>query len=86
MLRAPCRPVRPALMVLELTPGGAADRASLLPGDILLSANGQPMHSPDDLSLALSADTVHLEFHRAGNSRVRRVTVQLTAAPFVSAA
>lgn len=86
MLRAPRHPVRPALMILELTQGGAADRASLLPGDILLNANGHSLHSPDDLSLALSAGTVHLEFHRAGNSRVRRVTVQLTAAPFVSAA
>ena len=61
-------------------------RASLLPGDILLNANSQPLHSADDLALALTGHTVELEFHRAGNSRIRRVTVQLTHEPFVSAA
>lgn len=86
MLRSPQHPVRPALMILELIQGGAAHRASLLPGDILLNANGQPLHSPDDLALALSADTLQLEFHRAGNSRVRRVAVQLAPASLVSAA
>ncbi len=78
MLRSPRQSPHPALLILELASGGAAERASLLPGDILLEAAGHPLHSPDDLSAALATgDTVAFAFHRAGDAKVRRVTVEL---------
>ena len=78
---------RPALLILELTPGGAAERASLLPGDILVEAEGKPLHSPDDLSIALaSGDLVSFGFHRAGDAKIRRVAVELIARRQASAA
>ncbi len=79
-LRSPRQAPRPAILILELTAGGPAERASLLPGDILLEAAGKPLHTPDDLSSALTGtDTVAFAFHRAGDAKVRRVTVELTA-------
>ena len=79
-LRSPRHDPRPAILILELVTGGPAERASLLPGDILLEAGGQPLHSPDDLAVALAAgDTVGFAFHRAGDAKVRRVTVELSA-------
>ncbi len=86
-LRAPRQAPRPAILILELTAGGAAERASLLPGDILLEAGDQPLHTPDDLAAALaSGDTVSFAFHRAGDAKVRRVAVELRAAKQASAA
>lgn len=79
-LRSPRQAPRPAILILELASGGPAERASLLPGDILLEAAGHPLHTPDDLSSALTgSDTVSFAFHRAGDAKVRRVTVELTA-------
>ena len=79
-LRSPRQAPRPAILILEITKGGPAERASLLPGDILLDANSQPLHTPDDLAAALSSvDTVKFSFHRAGDAKVRRVAVELTA-------
>jgi serine protease Do len=79
-LRAPRQAPRPAMLILELTPGGPAERASLLPGDILLEAGGQALHSPDDLAVALATtETLAFSFHRAGDAKVRRVTVELSA-------
>lgn len=86
-LRAPRHEPRPALLLLELTAGGAAERASLLPGDILVEAEGKPLESAADLSEALAGgDTVQLGFHRAGDARVRRVTVELSLLKQASAA
>jgi serine protease Do len=86
-LRSPREAPRPALLILELTKGGAAERASLLPGDILLEASGQALHSPDDLSAALtSGDLVSFAFHRAGDAKVRRVTVELSQSKQATAA
>jgi serine protease Do len=77
-LRSPSEAPRPAILILEITAGGAAEHASLLPGDILLEAGGRPLHTPDDLSAALaSGDTVTFAFHRAGDAKVRRVAVEL---------
>ncbi|MBV8830724.1 MAG: trypsin-like peptidase domain-containing protein [Acidobacteriaceae bacterium] len=79
------RPVRlpdgaTALMILELSPGGPADVASLLPGDILLSANDRPLVSPDALEQSMTDakdGQLHLVFRRGGQSNARQVTVQL---------
>jgi serine protease Do len=87
MLRSPRRAPHPALLILELTAGGAAERASLLPGDILVEAGGQALQSPEDLAGALaSGDIVSFGFHRAGDAKLRRVTVELTANKRASAA
>lgn len=86
MLRSPKREARPALLILELTSGGAAERASLLPGDILVEANGKPLETPEDLAASLSGDVVQLGFHRAGDAKLRRVTVELAMSRQASAA
>jgi serine protease Do len=86
MLRSPKREARPALLILELTSGGAAERASLLPGDILVEANGKPLETPEDLAASLAADIVQLGFHRAGDAKLRRVTVELAMSRQASAA
>jgi serine protease Do len=86
MLRSPKRDPRPALLILELTGAGAAERASLLPGDILVEANGKPLETPEDLAVSLDGDVVQLGFHRAGDAKLRRVTVQLAASRQASAA
>jgi serine protease Do len=87
ILRSPRHVPRPALLILELSAAGAAERASLLPGDILIEAGGKPLESAGDLADALSGeDTVQFGFHRAGDARVRRVTVELSLAKQASAA
>jgi serine protease Do len=70
------------LLVLELTQDGAAQRAGLLPGDVLLGAAGVPFASADDLLTVLARSgagaTVHLDVGRAGRRTV--VAVPLPAA------
>lgn len=86
-LRSPRQAPHPALLILELMTGGAAERASLLPGDILVDAAGQPLHTPDDLANALAgANVVSFGFHRAGDAKLRRVAVELTQRKQASAA
>jgi serine protease Do len=80
MLRSPRQPPHPALLILELSAGGAAERASLLPGDILVEAGGLPLQSPEDLAAALSSgDIVSFAFHRADDAKLRRVSVELAS-------
>jgi serine protease Do len=67
------------MLILELAPGGAAESASLLPGDILLG----------DLQTAIDqapAGLIHLDFYRGGQHTVRRVSVRLYPEPALSAA
>lgn len=66
------------LLILELTAGGAAERASLLPGDVILSANDRLLPFAEDLPLAAQGtDILPLEFVRGGEARVRRVVLRL---------
>ncbi len=79
------RPVRlpsreTALMILELARDGAAEAASLLPGDLLVSANARKLHSPDDLQRSMDeapSGRLHLTFRRGNHPNARQVTVQL---------
>ena len=79
------RPVRwrdstVAMMLLELEANGAADRASLLAGDIIVSANGEHFHSADDLSRSISRSQdglLKLEFYRGDHALLRQVSVRL---------
>ena len=64
------------LMVLELERGGVAERASLLPGDILVGVNETPVRSVDDLADALegAGTKVSIRFKRGGQERIRQTT------------
>jgi serine protease Do len=75
--------VAAGLLVLETTSGGAAARAGVLPGDVLLGHAGRPFRTPDDL-LALLHDagpggTVRLDVGRAGH----RTSVAIVLGPAV---
>jgi serine protease Do len=71
---------RIAMMILELVAGGAAERASLLPGDILVAGNEKRFRFPDDLQETINQSPgaiLRLEFYRAGQDKLRKVAVRL---------
>jgi serine protease Do len=79
---------RLGLMILELAPAGAADRASLLPGDILIGAESRFFSALEDLEDALqgSAERVlRLQFVRGDPSKIRTVAVRLGVSDSVAA-
>lgn len=74
------RPMPLGLVVLEVTPQSPAERASLRPGDILISAAAKPFHSLKDLEDALSSThegRLEIEFRRGASTRARRVVAQV---------
>ena len=80
---------RAGMLVLELARGGAAESASLLPGDVLLAGNGVQFELMEDFQRAIDdADTgvFRLEFSRGGDRKVRHVVVQLASERVASAA
>src|SRR3954453_16125253 len=84
-ITARCLPA--GLLILEVATGSAADQASLLPGDLLLTANDRPLRCAEDLQLAASVvDVLGIEFRRGGEPRVRRVTVRIPRARAATAA
>ena len=46
------------LRVVEVVPGGPAARAGLRPGDLLLTAAGQPVEKAQDLQRLMFADAI----------------------------
>jgi serine protease Do len=77
------------ILILELVSGGAAESASLLPGDILAGANNSRFTNLHDLETAIDqapAALLHLDFYRAGQTNLRRVSVQLRPEPILTAA
>ena len=71
---------RAGMLILELVPGGAAQAASLLPGDILISADSKRLEHPDDLLAAIedsSGDLLRIDFHRGTQDALRQVTARL---------
>lgn len=71
------------LLVLEVMPGSAADRASLLQGDVLIGANGRRFRAVEDLEIAIQTSRggiLDLQFRRAANSNIRTVAVSLARA------
>jgi serine protease Do len=73
-LGATLRPLRHGLLILDLEPDGAASRASLQPGDVLLS-------SMDKLTQELDSgrEVVRLRFLREDGRKLREVSVRLDA-------
>ena len=73
-----------ALLVLEVAPGLPADRAGLLPGDVLFALDGHPLRAPDDLLAALAAalpgTTLPLDLGRAGHRTTRHLTMDVSRA------
>src|SRR5579871_3064239 len=60
------------LLVLEVFPDSAAQRASLLPGDLLTGAAGRRLGSAEDLEDALDSSggrQIEIEFQRGGSDR-----------------
>jgi serine protease Do len=68
------------MMILELVPDGAAERASLLPGDTLIGSNEKRFRFLDDLQNAIDeapGALLDLNFYRAGQEKLRHVAVRL---------
>ena len=83
------QPIREGMLVLRVMPGSAAERASLLTGDLLVGAAGREFRSPDDLSDALDHNAgraLELSFLRGERRSVRQVTVKLPARRMVAEA
>jgi S1-C subfamily serine protease len=70
-----------ALLVLEVADGGPADRASVLPGDVLTGAGGECFRSVNDLRDAIeqSGGVLRLQFLRGDRRAQREVSVSLRA-------
>ena len=82
-VRLRTEPETVGLLVLETTRQGAAGRAGIQPGDVLLGHAGRPFHAPDEL-LALLHDAgpggaLRLDVGRAG----RRLSVTVELGPAV---
>ncbi|MCU1335426.1 MAG: peptidase and chymotrypsin/Hap [Bryobacterales bacterium] len=73
------RPVaNTGLMLLQVNPNSAAERASLRTGDLLLGANGRRFESTDDLSEAIedaAGSVMKVRFRRGNRSIEREVSV-----------
>lgn len=67
-------------LVRELIPGGAADKAGILPGDVIVSVNGIP--TPDGTSVSAmvryfeSGTEVDIELQRDGERLVKQVVLE----------
>jgi putative serine protease PepD len=74
--------VAPGLFVQRVVPGGPAEAAGLQPGDIIVSADGRPLRTPDDLTqLELGLDVganVEVTLERGG--RISTTTVVAASA------
>jgi serine protease Do len=66
-------------LLLKVDPGSAAESASLMIGDLLISAGGQPFASLDDLHGAIesSGETLDLQFLRGDRRATRSTAVRL---------
>lgn len=74
--------VLPGVTVRSVRPGGPADTAGILPGDVILSLDGQPVSHPD----LLDAIAVDIDSERNLRAEVRRDTTVFTTILRVSPA
>jgi serine protease Do len=71
---------RVGFLVLEIAPQSPAERASLMPGDLLVGAAHRPFRSVEDLENALHSNRggqLEIEFRRGGGRQSRRVVAQV---------
>jgi S1-C subfamily serine protease len=75
------------LLIVDIQPGGAAEQAALLRGDVLVGAQGQRFASVDDLPAILQAAdaVVRIRFVRGDTRRVRETFVRLPSRKAVAA-
>ncbi len=69
-----------AMMVLEVAKDGAADQASLMPGDLLIGAEGRAFDSIEDLERMLDESderVVAVQFFRGNFRNIRTAAVRL---------
>ncbi len=68
-----------AVIVLEIHPGGPADKAGIVIGDILVSIGGHPITRPDDVQSLLTEDAIGeslmLRFVRGGSVQEGSIVV-----------
>lgn len=66
-------------LINEVIPGKAAERAGLLPGDVIVQADGKPIRQFKDLQEAINAhvpgDTIEIQYRR--NDETKQVTARL---------
>ena len=71
---------RNGALVATVSPGGAAAKAGLEPGDVIIAYNGKPIRNQDDLVQAVVATrpgtTVPVRIVRDGQERTQSVTVE----------
>jgi serine protease Do len=71
---------RVGFLVLEIASQSPAERASLLPGDLLVGAAGRPFRSAEDLENAIHSShggQLELEFRRGSSKQIRKVVAQV---------
>jgi serine protease Do len=60
------------------TPGGPADQAGLVGGDVILKFDGQPIHEEDEIDELMSktpiGKTVEIEYLRDGQTKIAKLT------------
>ncbi len=66
-----------ALILIDITPDSPADRAGLLPGDIILAIDGHAIEEPGDLawSLTEAADGAAIRLHLVRGGAIDTITV-----------
>jgi serine protease Do/serine protease DegQ len=73
-------PSAPGLRLRALRPGGAAERAGLAPGDVLLRIDGEALATAEQLSAWLlpryPGEEIELELLRAGRPERRRLSLE----------
>ncbi len=73
------RSERTAVIVLEVLPGGPADKAGLVIGDVLISLGGHPVTRPEDVQSLLAEDAIGksllLKFVRGGSVQETSIVV-----------
>jgi serine protease Do len=71
---------RLGLMILEVVQSGAAEMASLMPGDILIGVEGSDLETVEDFERSVDGAgerVLHLQFLRGDRTKVRTVAVRL---------
>jgi serine protease Do len=71
---------RNGALVASVSPGGAADKAGLEPGDVIIAYNGKPIRNQDELVQAVVATrpgtNVPVRVVRDGQERTQSITVE----------